>query len=260
MGYFLLTPEFIIMWAARQHFGARYLTTKHEKNHSDWTRAHSFFLIMGGFTLHKRGMPVRILEARELEELWETGRIEWPTVTKGEIADRSKGDYLSKTIVLFQTTWFVGQCIARGAYGLTVTELEVVTVAFASLTGVIYYLRWDKPLDVRCFIPVPLLDGRLGEIAGDIEKEETGPQNIPSPKIPVEEINKREENVVVNPNPGYPLPTTPIQVDTSTPGPSSNRIQQFRTFRRGAYEEYGIIWARIRIHWLSLGTISLRFL
>ena len=236
MGYFLLTPECVILWAARQHYGARYLTTKHVQKHTGWTRVHAFFLIMGGFTLHERGKPVRVLEARELEELWEAGRIEWPTVTKEEIADRSKGDYLSKTIVLFQTTWFVGQCIARGAYGLTVTELEVVTVAFASLTGVIYYLWWDKPLDVRCSIPVHLLDDRLGKLAGDIEKEETGPQNIPSPNISVEEITKRDEHAVVNPT---PLPTTPIQVDTSTPDPAPNRIQQFQAFRRGACEKYG---------------------
>jgi hypothetical protein len=238
MGYFLLTPECIIMWAARQHYGARNLTQKHEKKHTGWTRAHAFFLIMGGFTLHEGGKPVRILEARELEELWEAGKIKWPTVTEEEIADRSKGDYLSKTIVLFQTTWFVGQCIARGAYGLTVTELEVVTVAYASLTGVIYYLWWNKPLDVRCSIPVDLLDGRLRESAGDIEKEETDPQNIPSPKITVEEIAEIDESVVVNPN---PPPAAPIQVDTSTPDPTPNRIQQFLAFRRGACEEYGTL-------------------
>jgi hypothetical protein len=50
-----------------------------------------------------------------------------------------------------------------------VTELEVVTVTFASLTGVIYYLWCDKPLDVRCSIRMDLLDGRLGDISGDIE-------------------------------------------------------------------------------------------
>jgi hypothetical protein len=221
MGYFLLTPEFIIMWAARQHYGARYLTKKHIKKHTGWTRTHAFFLIMGGFTLHEGGKPVRILEARELEELWEAGKITWPTVTKEEIADRSKGDYLSKTIVLFQTTWFVGQCIARGAYGLTVTELEVVTVAFASLTGIVYYLWWDKPLDVRCSIPVHLLDGRLGEIVGDIEREEAGPQIILSPKIAVEEITERDENSNDSP---------------------PNRIRRFRAFRRGACEKYGTLF------------------
>ena len=96
MGYFLLTPEFVIYWAARQHFGARNLTKKYQKK-TGWTRAHSFFLIMGGFMLHERGKPVRVLEPKELEELSEAGKIEWPTITKEEIADRSKGDYLSKS-------------------------------------------------------------------------------------------------------------------------------------------------------------------
>jgi hypothetical protein len=57
---------------------------------------------MGDFTLHERGKSVRVLEARELEELWEAGKIKWPTVTKEKIADLStKGNYLSKTMVLF---------------------------------------------------------------------------------------------------------------------------------------------------------------
>jgi hypothetical protein len=237
MGYFILAPEFVIR-AGRQHFAAHYFTKKHETNHTGWTRAHSFFLIMGGFMLHEGGKPMRVLEAKDLEELWESGKIEWPTITKEEIADRSKGDYLSKTIVLFQTTWFVGQCIARGAYGLTVTELEVVTLAFAGLTGVIYYLWWDKPLDVRCSIPVHLIDGRLEKIEGDIEKE-TGPQIIPSPAISAEELPERDENVVANPN---PLPTTSIQVNTSTPDPAPTRMQQFRAFRQRACEEDGTLF------------------
>ena len=236
MGYFLLTPEFVIFWAARQHFDACYLTEKHKKNHTGWTRAHSFFLIMGGFTLHKEGKPVRVLLDRELEKLSEAGKIKWPTITKEEIADRSKGDYLSKTIVLFQTTWFVGQCIARGAYGLSVTELEVVTIAFASLTGVIYYLWWDKPLDVRCSIPVHLLDGRLGKIEGDSEKEETGPQIISSPTISPEEISQSDENVVANPN---AFPTTSNQVDTSSPDLAPTRMQRFRDFRRRSCKKRG---------------------
>ena len=238
---FLLTPEFVIWWAARQHFVARYLTKKHEKNHMSWTRAHSFFLIMGGFTLHEGGKPARVLEAKDLEELSKAGKIKWPTITKEEIADRSKGDYLSKTIVLFQTTWFIGQCIARGAYGLTVTELDVATVAFASLTGVIYYLWWDKPLDVRCSIPVHLLDGRHGKIEGDIEKEVTGPQVIPSPKISADET---DANFVVNPN---PLLTTLFRLDTFTSDSPPTRMQRFRAFRRGACEEYGLLFGLVYV-------------
>jgi hypothetical protein len=208
MGYILLAPEMVIMWAGRQHFAARNFAKKHQEK-TGWTRAHAFFLIMGGFTLHEGGKPVRVLEARELEELSEAGKIEWPTITEEEIADRSKGDYLSKTIVLFQTTWFIGQCIARGAYRLAVTELEVVTLAFAVLTGVIYYFWWDKPLDVRCSIPVPLLEGHVGH-------EDTGSQIIPPPEVITQE-EEEDEEITVLPN---PLPSSPIQDDKPTPDPT----------------------------------------
>ena len=208
MGYILLAPEFIIVWAARQHIAACNFAKKHQEN-TGWTRAHAFFLIMGGFTLHEGGKPVRVLEARDLEELSEAGKIEWPTITEEEIVDRSKGDYLSKTIVLFQTTWFIGQCIARGAYRLAVTELEVVTLAFAVLTGVIYYFWWDKPLDVRCSIPVQLLEGHVGQ-------EDTGSQIIPPPEVSAQE-KEEDEEITVLPN---PLPSSPIQVDKSTPDPA----------------------------------------
>jgi len=208
MGYVLLAPEMVIMWAGRQHFAARNFARKHQEN-TGWTRAHAFFLIMGGFTLHKGGKPVRVLEARELEKLSAAGKIEWPTITEEEIADRSKGDYLTKTIVLFQTIWFIGQCITRGAYGLALTELEVVTLAFATLTGVIYYFWWDKPLDVRCSIPVQLLEGCVG-------KKDTGSQIIPPPEVASQE-KEGDEEIAVLPN---TLLSTPIQVDKSTPDPA----------------------------------------
>jgi len=199
---------------------------------------------MGGFVLHEGGKPVRVLVSEDLEKLSKAGRIEWPTITKEEIADRSKGDYLSKTIVLFQATWFIGQCIARWRYRLAVTELEVVTVAFASLTGVIYCLWWDKPLDVRCSIPVYLLPDRLGKINGDSEKEETGPQITPSPQICAPRIPERDESVLDN---LIPLLTTSMQVDTSTPDPAPTQMQKFWAFRRDACNKYGTLFGHARV-------------
>ena len=116
MGCILLVPEFVIYWAGWQHCTAHYFTKKFERNHPGWMQAHTFFLLMGGFTLHKEGKPVWVLEAKNLEELSEAGKIEWPTIAKEEIANQSKGDYLSKTIVFFQMTWFIIQCIARGIW------------------------------------------------------------------------------------------------------------------------------------------------
>ena len=226
MAYILIVPEMVIIWAGRQHFAARNIAKKHEENHPGWTRAHAFFLIMGGFTLHEGGKPVRILEARELEELSEAGKIEWPTITEDEIADRSKGDYLSKTIVLFQTTWFIAQCIARGIYGLDVTELEVVTLAFATLTGVIYFFWWDKPLDVRCSIPVQLLKGRLEEIQDNVVKEDNSPQII-SPDQGKEED---EKGAILS----IPLPSSLAQGSTSTPDPALTSFQGQEEDGKGA--------------------------
>jgi len=65
-------------------------------------------------------------------------------------------DIFSKGIVLMQTTWFIVQCISRFATKLAITELEVVTLAFAMLNGITYWLWWDKPSDVRCAVPVYL--------------------------------------------------------------------------------------------------------
>ncbi|KAF8645823.1 hypothetical protein AX16_007554, partial [Volvariella volvacea WC 439] len=52
-------------------------------------------------------------------------------------------------IVVIQTTWFVAQCIARHTQGLVLTEIELVTLAFAALNVITYGLWWDKPLNVE---------------------------------------------------------------------------------------------------------------
>jgi len=93
--------------------------------------------------------PIRVLFPEELESYSLTGNANFPRISKAEIEDRSKGDAISKGFVILQTGWFMTQCIARGVQGLPITELELVTVAFAALNFVIYILWWDKPLNVQ---------------------------------------------------------------------------------------------------------------
>ena len=94
---------------------------------------------------------VTILTLEMLPELVndEDFRIE---ITEEEIADRSKGDTLSKVIWIIQTSWFICQCIARPVQGLSLSQLELTTVALASLNGITFILWWYKPLGVE--IPV----------------------------------------------------------------------------------------------------------
>ena len=122
---------------------------------------------MSGFTLYAQEKPLQVLDWRDLEALVRAGRIDWPDIKEEEIKDKSKDDYLSKSIVVLQSTWFIVQFFARAASKLTITELEVVTLAFASLIGVIYYLWWNKPLNVRCSVPVHLKEGTTEQATSD---------------------------------------------------------------------------------------------
>lgn len=118
---------------------------------------------MGGFVLYHGKYRIGILSPERLEELSDARMIEFPTITEEEINDRSKGDALSKTLVLGQTTWFIAQCITRKAEGLVMTELELVTLAFAALNSFMYFFWWNKPLDVRTTVTVYHLDSPLPE-------------------------------------------------------------------------------------------------
>ena len=124
---------------------------------------------MGGFSLVKDGVET-VLDCESFFELLkiettltdtdrengdyrpifqEPFEIAFPIITTDEILDKARGDFLSKAIVILQSLWFIVQCIARGKQGLALTELELVTLALATLNGVMYYFWWYKPLGVK---------------------------------------------------------------------------------------------------------------
>ena len=122
---------------------------------------------MGGFHLFRRpagepGKKVNSLVPNENDtplhplsiDLLVQGEFEFTMPTEKEIKDRGKSNWLAKALVLVQTTWFVMQCIARGIRHLPVTELEIVTLAYATMSFGIYLFWWDKPLNVGCPIRV----------------------------------------------------------------------------------------------------------
>jgi hypothetical protein len=111
---------------------------------------------MGGFMLFDGTDPKEVLTPQRLEELYNQGAIAFPTVTEEEINDRSKADAVSKGLVLMHTIWFITQVATRFAEGC-VTQLELVTLGYAVLTGVFHFFWWDKPFDVQLPIPVHLI-------------------------------------------------------------------------------------------------------
>ncbi|KIM36490.1 hypothetical protein M413DRAFT_78294 [Hebeloma cylindrosporum] len=151
----LIVPEGVMYWAMRQWLGSRKLASRYKR--SGWTTVHGHFLQMGGYVIDEPGRKPYTLSPELLESLLERKQIILPTICIEDIEDKSKGDFLAKGFVALQTLWFVTQCIARGAQRLTITELELVTLAFAVFNGITYFLWWHKPLDVRCPIHLQLL-------------------------------------------------------------------------------------------------------
>jgi len=100
---------------------------------------------------------IGVLCPMKMEDLLAQKRISFPSIAEEDILDRSKVDGISKALVIAQTTWFICQCLSRRFLGLDVTEIELVTLAYAVLNGAMYFLWWNKPMNVRCPVPVYLI-------------------------------------------------------------------------------------------------------
>lgn len=70
-------------------------------------------------------------------------------VTEADIRDRSKADAFTKIFAIVQCSWLVIQSIARAASGLSITQLELTTLAFVFCSLITYILWWDKPFDAE---------------------------------------------------------------------------------------------------------------
>ncbi|KAG1809675.1 uncharacterized protein BJ212DRAFT_1279264 [Suillus subaureus] len=151
----LIVPELIVTWAMRQWCSARDVTRQFkESGYYTWTQTHSFFVLMGGFMLYVDGQPYRTLEPNHILKLIHEECIDVPILTAKRIHDKSKGNAISKGLVLLQVAWFIMQLITRAIYHLETTQLEVGTLAFAVLNFLTYAVWWNKPLDVQCPYPV----------------------------------------------------------------------------------------------------------
>ena len=115
---------------------------------------------MGGFYYYRDGEPTYPSDFEDVRTLVQSRSLVPPTAA--EVGDRSKGDTLSKTVAVVQTFWFIAQCIARRAQGMTITNLEIMTLAYTMITVAMYAAWWHKPLNVRC--PV--------RVKGDLQRRE----------------------------------------------------------------------------------------
>jgi hypothetical protein len=109
--------------------------------------------------------PVQTLLPDRLEGYSLTGTGDFPRIATEDIKDQSKGDVITKGLVVLQTGWFIVHCIARGSHGLPITTRARRSRLQASTSC---WLWWDKPLHVQRAVRVykkrdpgrPSMDGQ----------------------------------------------------------------------------------------------------
>ncbi|EIW76499.1 hypothetical protein CONPUDRAFT_64775, partial [Coniophora puteana RWD-64-598 SS2] len=114
-----------------------------------WSISHSFFAYMGGFMLYHGGKPCCTITPPNLRALISDKTIDPIALTRSEINDSSKGNVISKGLVMLQVAWFIINLSARRYYDIPISPLEIGTMAFAMLCVITYLFWWYKPLNVR---------------------------------------------------------------------------------------------------------------
>jgi hypothetical protein len=87
------------------------------------------------------------LDSQDFSRLVKLKLLELPS--KVELMDKSKGDWISKSITSIQVIWFLSQLAERAARRLPVTTLELFTCAIVVCTAATYIAWWHKPLDIQ---------------------------------------------------------------------------------------------------------------
>lgn len=146
----IMAPEFIVGFATGQKVEARRsVETWRMAGYSQWTMRHGFYANMGGFLLQPRDSQPFPVNSKQIKYLVEREYIPFPTLSEKELWDKSKQDGFQKTLTLFQTGWFVLQCLGRAIQQLPLSTLELTTFTYVFCTFASYYQWSNKPLDVE---------------------------------------------------------------------------------------------------------------
>jgi hypothetical protein len=119
---------------------------------------HSFYVGMGGFSLQK-DEPIEggILQDVHRLALNQYGVVYLaehypallPDLSESEIMDKSNSNSLAKTLACLQAGWFCINCIVRVSQKLSISILELNTLAHAICALFVYLFWWEKPQDVQ---------------------------------------------------------------------------------------------------------------
>ncbi|KAH7364748.1 hypothetical protein BKA65DRAFT_144057 [Rhexocercosporidium sp. MPI-PUGE-AT-0058] len=104
---------------------------------------------MGGFFLEAPDLSRPIpLDTEQIFYLVKNDYIDYPILSKEDIADKNKADGLARILAIFQALWFVTSTIARPIQDLSMTTLELTTISFVIVMFATSYCWLHKPSDI----------------------------------------------------------------------------------------------------------------
>ncbi|KAG8525571.1 uncharacterized protein KY384_009215 [Bacidia gigantensis] len=143
-------PDFLIILAVGQFESARQSVRNfHDAGYRGWTMRHAFFADMGGFLVECSGKAPIALNAEQLLLFIRKGYVDdRQCFDKAAIDDKNKHDGLARIITVLQALIFAITAIGRVASGLSITTLELTTLAFIFAMLATSCFWRHKPQDV----------------------------------------------------------------------------------------------------------------
>lgn len=144
----------------------------------EWTITHSYLANMGGLIrlvpLSGNKFSYRVITGAELSRRfeWDCGML--PLVglalSEDDIADKSKADWLLRSLSVLQISWLILSVLSRGVSSLPLTQFEIATLAFSVFAIATFLANWWKPKDISWPVRLQeIADGRFkmdGSVAG----------------------------------------------------------------------------------------------
>ena len=134
-----------------------------EKNSGPWTMVHGFCVDMCGFSLRTQDGWAYPIHSKNVVPLIEAGLIQPGDLDEAEIKDHAKSDGVAKLLAVVQSLWVVVNVLARAAYHLPISPLELSTVAYVFCAVIAYALWWHKPQDMKTPITLHIPYNKTGE-------------------------------------------------------------------------------------------------
>ena len=197
----ILGPEFPLTYAAGQWSRAKHsVEAFHASGFDDWDLRKAFFADMGGFFFHARDGSPFPLNAAQLHWLVINKFVDYPTISRTEVGDKSKRDTLTKFITSFQVGYLIVQCIARAIQDLAITTLELNALAIIVCSLMTSYIWLHRPADVQT--PVHIYSAySLDEIT----------LNQPWRLTPLDFVDDNGPGYSVNVQPFMKMPVIPLE-------------------------------------------------